>query len=116
MKNKFLLSILAIFLALAMCACSIAPDSTPAEPTDPAIPQEEKFFVGMEYLGMFDSSYCNFFYYRDTVTDVVYLWGRDKAGYAGMGGLTVMMDPETGLPLTFDRWEEMYREAISPDQ
>lgn len=67
-------------------------------------------------LGMSDSSYCNFYYYRDTVTDVVYLWGRAKAGYAGMGGLTVMMDPETGLPLTYDRWGKMYQEIISPNQ
>lgn len=127
MKRKVLLIALTIFLILSMCACSIAPNSiagllfnTPAEtaaPTEPAASQEEQFFVGMEYLGMSDSSYCKFFYYRDTVTDVVYLWGRAvKAGYAGMGGLTIMMDPETGLPLTFARWEEMYHEIISPNQ
>lgn len=121
MKRKVLLIALTIFLILSMCACSIAPKSiAPAEtaaPTEPAASQEEQFFVGMEFLRMSDSSYCKFFYYRDTVTDVVYLWGRAKAnGYAGMGGLTVMMDPETGLPLTFDRWNEMYHEIISPNQ
>lgn len=121
MKNKFLLTFLALFLAVAMCACSFPNQTTPETttatvPTEPAVSQEEEFFVGMEYLGMSDCRYCNFFYYRDTVTDVVYLWGRAKAGYAGMGGLTVMLDPETGLPLTFDRWEELYREAISPGQ
>lgn len=117
MKRKVLLIALTIFLILSMCACTLEPTAPEAtEPTEPAASQEEKFFVGMEYLGMSDSSYCNFFYYRDTVTDVVYLWGRVKSGYAGMGGLTVMMDPETGLPLTFARWEEMYHEIISPNQ
>lgn len=44
-----------------------------------------------------------FHVFRDTTTDVMYLWA--KAGYAG--GLTVMLDPETGLPLTYSRFLEL---------
>ena len=29
-------------------------------------------------------------------------------GYAGAGGLSVMLDPDTGKPLTYTRYMEMY--------
>ena len=38
-----------------------------------------------------------FKYYRDTITDVLYIT------YSS-GGLTVMMDPETGLPMTYSQY------------
>lgn len=68
--------------------------------------------VGMEYLGSCrgSHSYGMFYYYRDALTDVVYVQYREKTGYAGVGGLTVMLDPETGLPLTVARWEEFYNQ------
>lgn len=67
---------------------------------------------GLEYLGYSRNagSGGQFFYYRDTLTDVIYVLYREKAGYAGMGGLTVMLDPETGLPLTVARWAEFYNQ------
>lgn len=67
---------------------------------------------GMEYLGYsaHNGSSATFYYYRDTITDVMYVLFREKDGYAGMGGLTVMLDPENGLPLTFVRWQEIYNQ------
>ena len=49
-------------------------------------------------------------YYRDKVTDVLYMdvFCRSATGYAGAGGLTVMLDPDTGKPLTYTRYMEMY--------
>lgn len=38
--------------------------------------------------------------YRDVVTDVLYLESAD-------GGITAMLDPETGLPLTYQRYQEI---------
>lgn len=66
----------------------------------------------MEYLGYsaHNGSSATFYYYRDTITDVMYVLFREKDGYAGMGGLTVMLDPENGLPLTFARWQEIYNQ------
>lgn len=49
-----------------------------------------------------------FIYYRDTVTDVLYL--NYAAGYKG--GLTTMEDPETGLPLTYTRYMELASKSI----
>lgn len=49
-------------------------------------------------------------YYRDIVTDVLYIkvYCTSAAGYAGAGGLSVMLDPDTGKPLTYTRYMEMY--------
>lgn len=41
-------------------------------------------------------------FYRNTVTDVLYLWGGNHAGF------TEMSDPETGLPLTYTRYLEIF--------
>lgn len=55
---------------------------------------------GMTLVGTFGG---RFQYYRDSVTDVMYLWcaGGNK------GGLTTMLDPETGLPLTYSRYLDL---------
>lgn len=41
----------------------------------------------------------------EKTTDVIYL--QMQHGY-NMGSLTPMLDPETGLPLTFKVWNEKY--------
>ena len=51
-------------------------------------------------------------YYRDKVTDILYMRVYYISGYAGSGagagGLTVMLDPDSGKPLTYTRYMEMY--------
>lgn len=42
----------------------------------------------------------------EETTDVIYL--KLSEGYS-MGGLTPMLDPETGLPLTYKVWEAKYK-------
>ena len=55
-------------------------------------------------------SNTNFIYYKDIVTDVMYLW---RFGCTD-GGLTVMLDPEKdGAPLTYARFVELYKKGIS---
>ena len=49
-----------------------------------------------------------FTYYRETVTDVIYLKMGDG------GNLTPVLDPETSLPLTYTRYMEMYGQLIPP--
>ncbi len=41
----------------------------------------------------------------EKTTDVIYL--QVYHGY-NMGGITPMLDPETGLPLTYKVWKEKY--------
>lgn len=47
--------------------------------------------------------------YRDTTTNIIYLRDSDIRS----GGYTVLPDPETGLPLTYDRFLEIY--AVKED-
>ena len=42
--------------------------------------------------------------YRETTTDVLYV-ARGESG-----GVTPMLDPETGLPLTYSVWQAKYRD------
>ena len=95
--------LVSIFLICVMAGCSVA-EGTP-EPqnttySDYSTTKENR--VGMEKMG----SAGNFVYYRDTSTDVMYLWRCEKGYNAGYGGLTVMMNPETGKPLTYADWVE----------
>lgn len=46
----------------------------------------------------------HFKYYRDAVTDVLFVW---KIGN-GSDALTVIPDPDSGLPITYTRYMEMY--------
>lgn len=61
----------------------------------------------MEKMSFFSSD-SGFIYYRDTVTDVLYVWR--KSGYSG--GLTVMLDPATGFPLTYSRYLEIANNQV----
>ena len=44
-----------------------------------------------------------YIYYRDTVTDVMYMAIENN------DGLTVMLEPDTGKPLTYTRYLELYK-------
>jgi len=50
-------------------------------------------------------------YYRDKVTDILYMRFYYISGYAGSGaeagGLTVRLDPDSGKPLTSTRYMKM---------
>ena len=67
------------------------------------------FTGGMEVIGICEgynsgvSKQDTFTYYRETTTDVMYICYEEYR----KGSLTVMMDPETGLPLTYSRYLEL---------
>lgn len=107
-KLLFLLTVVAMLFVLCGCAAS-APNAleTPVA-TNKTDSQLEPF--EMKKVGY--SSDNRFEYYVDVVTDVLYIWNSDTAfsayGYGVGGGLAVMLDPETGLPLTYTRYMEIY--------
>lgn len=75
--------------------------------------EEEKiiasFTGGMEVIGICEghnnreNKQDTFTYYRETTTDVMYICYEEYR----KGSLNVMMDPETGLPLTYSRYMEL---------
>lgn len=91
--KKIILIALAITMVLAVTGCN-SNNNENREPTN-----QELFDGDLEYLG----SSRDIDYYRDTVTDVMYLVYKSiKAA-----GMTEMSDPETGLPLTYTRYLEL---------
>lgn len=58
----------------------------------------------------FNSTHCSF--YKDPVTDVMYI---NFKGWTS-GGLVWMPDPDTGLPLKYDRFFELYEEYIPTEE
>lgn len=44
-------------------------------------------------------------YYRDRVTNVMYVWVANSKEYnSSVGGFSVMLDPATSGPLTYEKW------------
>lgn len=48
------------------------------------------------------------YYCRDTITDVMYLLTEIYDG----GGMTVMLDPSSGKPLTYENFKKIYDEKF----
>ena len=81
-----------------------------ASSTDVSISSEDSsssLVFGMELI----SSDSDFDLYRESFSDVLYILYSRKSGYAGMGGLTVMLDPLTGLPLTYSNYLDLYQNS-----
>lgn len=62
--------------------------------------------ISSDYL---NTTHEEVFFYRELSTDVMYVLYCKQEAYAGMGGLTVMLDPQTGLPLTYENWVNNYK-------
>lgn len=75
----------------------------------PASEKKNRALFDMECVG--ENRKSGISYYKDAVTDVMYLRFCEMGGYGGSGGLTVMLDPESGLPLTYARYMEMAGEG-----
>ena len=94
---------IAMLLVMMAVLCTFtACDSSTAEPSVEERVEMAASMRRIAYSG-------DFTYYRDAITDVMYLDFHNP--YAG--GLTVMFDPETGLPLTYTRFVELYKNSVT---
>lgn len=46
-------------------------------------------------------------FYRDTRTNIIYVWVRDYSANASTAGFTPYLNSE-GNPMTYDEWKELY--------
>lgn len=104
-KVLVILLVATALLTMSSCVESIEPSaSTPKEQIPLA--------GGLEFIG-YSTGYTkgtdtdHFYYYRDIVTDVMYVCFEDYR----KGGITEMHDPETGLPLTYTRYLALIDQA-----
>ena len=102
--RKILSIFLVVFLCLGLIACASA--QTNGE-SDPAAGSARTY--DMEVVAKFSGS--DMVIYREPVTDVLYLCFK---GYQE-GGLTAMLDPETGLPMTYTNYLAQYSEMFLPE-
>lgn len=101
-----ILSLVVITIVLIGClsGCLQAPTGEPV--TLGPLLDEGSYVEGMEPVEPFHGNGFrdeNFVYLRDAVTDVMYVSFK----FMNAGGMTVMLEPETGLPLTYTRYLEL---------
>lgn len=107
--KKFLLFFLVLFCFFVFTACdSVSSEyyTVSSESYSDLLNDSIQPF-DMENVG--SSNDGKFVFFRDPISDVLYIWR--KSGYSG--GLTVMLDPESGLPLTYSRYISIYDDFIS---
>ena len=104
--KKFLTIFIVLIMLLTMCGCANSSTNSLKSTSESSI----EFPGEMEYLGQsdgytetFTKNTDTFYYYRDTVTDIMYVTFEEYY----KGGLSEMHDPETGLPLTYTRYLEL---------
>lgn len=100
-RKIFIIFLCVIFVLFTGCSFdSVAKFAATGEITTESA-DTSLFSFETELVGT-DSNGCR--YYRDITTDVLYLWRKA----ANAGGFTIMLDPDTGLPLTYSRCKEIY--------
>lgn len=97
MKTKIVALTLIIVSLFIFTGCSIVQNKPDNDITK--INNECRF----EYLGFEENPYFNeqFFYWRDTITDVVYVSYRRGAGNGSYGGFTPLLDAD-GTPILWN--------------
>ena len=98
MKKKLLLFVLTIFLGVPLFGCAPAPDTNSTGEPD-AVYWIDGF--DLDLVGRSEITGIRFYLYREPATDVVYIYESNH------GGLTPVLDPETGLPMTYAQYAEL---------
>lgn len=100
-KRALLLS-MAVGMCILFTGCSddesLASSTTQSTEENTSVTENERIF-DIEKIS--DDDRYRICLYRDTNTDVLYIYQDSRAG------LIEMHDPETGLPLTYKRYLEM---------
>ncbi len=62
--------------------------------------------IKVQHYDFTNSDIQGIHYWRDTITDVMYLFTEIYKG----GGMTVMLDPSSGKPLTYENFKKLYND------
>ena len=110
MKNKFAAFLLALILLCSFLGGCAPKETTTNNEGEQVVVVEGDNFTPKQVASFYDSEHdTTYIYLKDEITNVMYLCMEEDSrlnGYDGTNGLTVMMDPETGGPLLYDRWLE----------
>ena len=106
MKRIFkviIVTLIAITLIFTICGC----DKNAQTPNNDSSATEntQKVYMWFTYIG----GSGNFDFYKEDSTDVIYIYAYEGHGYGAGAAMSVMLDPETGFPLTYTKWVEKYQ-------
>lgn len=113
MKKKIKLMIaLALIVIVIVCStlgcnASNTKDTTTTTTTTTIVAEASENNFGFEEI--YTEPRYSIYVYREISTDVMYCTYSEIVAYGGLGGLTVMMDPQTGGPLTYENWVANYK-------
>ena len=111
MKHRKHFCFFAVLILLAFLAgCNATPNAIPPEENNTVIVDRDD--VGFEEVITFHDDGANYTYFREVATDVLYVW-RDPGSHYKMAGFSIMMDPQTGGPLTFENWANYLKEKTT---
>ena len=109
MKKKIVATVFAcICVVVAFSACCFSQSANATNNTPKTIftaqAAEKKLVFKLIEVDYYNSDTSCISVYRETTTDVMYMTFHENHG----GGLTVMIDPQTGGPLTYTNWLNNY--------
>ena len=113
-KSICILAILCLFFCCPACSTANTTETIRYNPTETegslVVSPDEIDFEEVASYSFYEDDYgkITYIYYRCRTTNVKYVWRNDEQ-YFGIksypsGGLTAMLDPETGGPLTYENW------------
>lgn len=105
MRKILTISSICILMATTFIGCGNTLNDTNTQVND-----ESPVFTMIEIpvqTSWYAAEACHF--YKDPVTDIVYMQFN---GAYSKGGLTYLPDPDTGLPLKYERFLELYKDYI----
>lgn len=111
MKHQKHFCFFVVFILLAfLVGCTATTNAIPPEEDDTVYVDCDD--VGSEEVITFYDDGANYTYFREVATDVLYVW-RDPSAHYKMAGFSIMMDPQTGGPLTYENWVKYLKEKNS---
>lgn len=106
------------FFIFPKIADNILPEPETETVVEPTIPEAPEEMIGnMEFIGNASravaTSPVQFYYYRDIVTDAMFLVGHN---YSSGHTVTQILNPTTGLPLTYSEYQAMEAAQAPPPE
>ena len=110
MKKK-IIAIVAVFAVITLMFVAYGCGKSNLEPEAPVVTSvsaAETSQLSFNFEEVYYDYNNKLTIFRETTTDSLFVKYSNLSYKAGAGGLTQMMDPETGLPLTYTVWQEKY--------
>ena len=105
MNKRIVVYCLVMLLLFGMSFLSgCGSDNSNTQPPDENAVLDKNNILMPEEVMSYNYGVASYLYYRDKATNVMYFSCRYGSSQSSTATMTVMMDPETNGPLTYDNW------------